>query len=543
MVKKLFKGPQTRKSVFGVPLIIAVVVFSLAAGGTSQAARTGGAVRNPVVGSPVGSGAVPPSSIRSGLVPTVSPIDRSSNRVVTGNIGGGRHFRGVVPYNAVTDFAGTLGSTSLDSFLRRSAGLGWRKPVSYYSQTATVATTRAGSHGVFRPPTARLDNRADGGFSLRSALPKKTSATGPYGESVGADNIDGAWQWGTVNLEKGAWRPQSIPNIRSRPMANTAERLEKLLSGKISDYQQERRLKAEQREQKAKFWFGIEQAGDKAAESKKDLIGKEDSLKPAARLQPDIDVLEPFKPLEPGRQVERVEEQKQLDVYEQMKRQIGDLRQEPFTTEKPAKRPSGEDEKKLLLQGRQEEKFSTQKLAEADLAAVKAKTILGKHETFASFSKDKFNRYLRAGENYLKQGKYHRAADAFTMASIYKPSDPLAYAGKAHALFAAGEYMSSALFLFRTLEIFPEYARFKVDLEGMVGDRDKLESRIVDVEQWLKKSGAGELQFLLGYVYYQLDRLERGRRAIDAAYQKMPDSPAVAAVKKAIDDAIKAAER
>jgi tetratricopeptide (TPR) repeat protein len=149
---------------------------------------------------------------------------------------------------------------------------------------------------------------------------------------------------------------------------------------------------------------------------------------------------------------------------------------------------------------------------------------------------------MRAGEQYLKQGRYYRAADAYTLASLYKPKDPLAYAGKSHALFASGEYMSSALFLSRTLQIFPEYARFKIDIVAMVGDRDKLESRIVDVEEWLKRSDAPELQFLLAYVYYQMDRLQPAKDAIGAAFKKMPQSPAVLALKKAIEDSSAANE-
>ena len=142
---------------------------------------------------------------------------------------------------------------------------------------------------------------------------------------------------------------------------------------------------------------------------------------------------------------------------------------------------------------------------------------------------------MRAGEMYLKQGRYYRAADAYTLASIYKPDDPLVYAGKSHALFAAGEYMSSALFLARALEIFPEYARFKIDIVAMSGNRDMLESRMVDIVQWLKKSNAPELQFLLSYVYYQMNRLEWAKRAVGAAYEKMPNAPAVITLKEAIE--------
>ena len=89
------------------------------------------AIRNPAIKNPVGPGTVPVSSYKSGLVPSVNPIDRTSDLIVTGNISGGKHFRGVVPYNAITDFGGTLGSTSIDSFLRQSSGLGWTKPTPY----------------------------------------------------------------------------------------------------------------------------------------------------------------------------------------------------------------------------------------------------------------------------------------------------------------------------------------------------------------------------------------------------------------------------
>jgi tetratricopeptide (TPR) repeat protein len=190
----------------------------------------------------------------------------------------------------------------------------------------------------------------------------------------------------------------------------------------------------------------------------------------------------------------------------------------------------------FAAEGQTQEISPADKLAEVDLSAARAETILGPYETFASFSEDKFNQNMLAAEIYLKQGKYYRAADAYTLASLYKPDDPLAYAGKSHALFASGEYMSSALFLSRCLQIFPEYARLKIDIVAMVGDRDKLETRVVDVEEWLGKSGAPELQFLLAYVYYQMDRLDKAKEAISEAYRLMPQDTAVRVLKKAIDD-------
>jgi tetratricopeptide (TPR) repeat protein len=238
---------------------------------------------------------------------------------------------------------------------------------------------------------------------------------------------------------------------------------------------------------------------------------------------------------------------KKFDVYEQMKWKVFALEkgveslaagkvQEAGDDEKELSKEAGEGEEGTGRQRRPETKSPVDGLSGAELA-VRAKSILGRHETFASYSEDKFNEHIRAAERYLKEGKYYRAADAYTLASIYKPDDPLAYAGKSHALFAAGGYMSSALFLSRALEIFPEYARFKVDIEAMVGDRDVLESRIADVGQWLASFNVPELHFLLAYVYHQMGRADRARQEISAAYEKMPDSPAVVTLKEAIEAA------
>jgi len=182
--------------------------------------------------------------------------------------------------------------------------------------------------------------------------------------------------------------------------------------------------------------------------------------------------------------------------------------------------------------------------SDADLSA-EAKAILGTHKSFASFVDEKFNQHLIAGEKCLKQGKYYRSADAYTLALIYKPEEPLAYAGKSHALFAAGEYMSSALYLSRAIVAESEkdkaegdeIQQFLASCSKLLAsiDRDKLEDRVVDVERWYQRSNSAELQFLLSYIYYQMGRLDAAREAVAGAYEKMPDVPAVIALKRAID--------
>ncbi|MHC4559206.1 MAG: tetratricopeptide repeat protein [Planctomycetota bacterium] len=176
-------------------------------------------------------------------------------------------------------------------------------------------------------------------------------------------------------------------------------------------------------------------------------------------------------------------------------------------------------------------------LSQAELSA-KAKRIMGSHTNLESYSGAKFNQHMLTAENYLKAGRYYRAVDSFTLASIYKPNNPAALAGKGHALFAAGEYISSALFISRALAIEPEYTRTKVNLVAILGGEKKLASKIVDVEEWLAKSDSIELQFLLSYIHYRTGKLSQAKQTIDAAYEKMSQSPAIKALKTAIDYAI-----
>ncbi|TKJ39336.1 MAG: hypothetical protein CEE38_00940 [Planctomycetes bacterium B3_Pla] len=175
------------------------------------------------------------------------------------------------------------------------------------------------------------------------------------------------------------------------------------------------------------------------------------------------------------------------------------------------------------------------KLSRADLSG-QAKRIMGSHKNLDSFSEIKFNHHVQAAKDHLKAGRYYRAADSFELASVYKPDDPPAVAGRSLALFAAGEYMSSALFLSRALAIRPEYAQARIDLVAMLGGRSRLAERTADAEQWLARSGSGKLQLLLSYVYYQTGRFNEAKQAIEAAYTKMPQSPAVPAIRAAIDN-------
>jgi len=542
--------------------ILAVLFFTF----PSEAARP---INNRTVNNPIGSATVPASSIRSGLLRTPDPIDTSSNLVVAGNVGGGRHFRGVVPYNAASDFEANLGSTLLDSFLRRSAGSQnftryTGRNIPYYSLSKTVTTTRPGRAGVVIPPTTKIKFHTSGTSALPS-LSKNRFMFGRDGRIL-IRKPASSQLYLPDNVTQNPSQSQDVAFGVPRPMARNPQELESLILEQIRKSSQRRRMTTKQdQQQMEQFQHDLKQVSDKTAELKQSLINQDDSLRISLKKKLDNDVPQPFEQSTLMKQVSEEPFQtqinafdvtsKQSDVYEQMQQQLETIqkaleqsRAAGETKEFTDSQQHGDTilrvtkRKRVRLGSLQkDDKIGTQPgHVQIHFAGSQMKgSLLAPHRTFASSAEDKFNQHIRAAEQYLKQGRFYRAADAYTLASIYKPSDPLAYAGKSHALFAAGEYMSSALFLSRALEIFPEYAKFKIDIATMVGDRDKLESRIADIEHWLQTNEVGELQFLLGYVYYQMNRLSRAKKAIDIAYEKMPNSPAVIALKKAIDDAIK----
>jgi tetratricopeptide (TPR) repeat protein len=604
--------------------IIAAVVFFTGVSGP------GWAIENPAIRNPVGFGTLPPSNIRSGLIRSPNPIDTSGNLVITGNIRGGRHFRGIVPYRASSYFEAVTAS-SLDSFLRGSVGsedsgryTGAYKP--FYSPSRTVTTTRSGQAGVFRPPTAEIGGHI-GGFDAVRTLPSPSRKQVLSYPDTGilVSRFKGLRFAGFQMQGNAFWGPAESRGMRThRPMSTTPLEMERaiLTEADAQIYRDKNRIlvhreRAAREETRMEQFRGeLEQAQKRVSELEKSLADQDESLRLWSSKIMEKDALQPFElqrlrkqPTE-DKQWSRerdMEQGTELDVYEQIEQQIDELQRsyEQLVAAESAKGspiargpkeavesgggtdaegsgfvgPVSAKGRKVESKGSPEVKgFLMDELSRFQIGrksgvsqgqkdvfwvpaesrtagsepsgmnlSARAKAILGAHRSFESFSNDKLNQHLIVGERYLKEGKYYRSADAYTLALIYKPGEPLAYAGKSHALFAAGEYVSSALFLSRA--IIAESKRCKAkDCEvrqflALIAkhlvfmDRDKLEDRLMDLEGWQQRSGSAELQFLLGYIYYQIGRLDAAVEAIDGTYEKMPEEPAVVALRKVIFDA------
>jgi len=559
---------------------------------------------NPSIRSPVVSGTVPPSSISSGLIQSPNPIDTSGNLVITGNVIGGTHFRGLVPYGSTSSFRAPVGSSSLDSFLRYSADLQDASPYAdgygpYYSPTGTVTIATPGQPGIFTPTTARSWARAgllgSGVSADQVAMPegqamsdldisafqmslRPLSRTPQELEKVISDELGGVvpshealkylrterlplTQSGSEQYQDriGQFQYELKQNLTAEAVESEDGSLRGLRSGTVDtrfpplDSREHRVSSIEHQVMQFDRQLPQQQIGQLPAfpQTRPSLQGQQSAsggeVFPSERAELD----ELIRLAEKKAKVTPKQTDKQLHVYEQIKQRLDDLiKPDTPAASRLRSEPAGADETKPYEEPRASTEFSRMS------SAVQRTPYSGtQNKSFSSFSQEKFNWYIEAAQVYLKQGRYYRAADCYSLASIYKPGDPLAYVGKSQALFAAGEYIGSALFLSRALQVLPEYASVKVDFVEILGGQDNLEKRIADAEQRLKISDAAELQFLLGYIYYQLSRLDEAKKAIDAADQQIRNSKfeirdsaaalrvAVSAVKKAIDSAVAGSQR
>lgn len=426
----------------------------------------------------------PVSSIQDGqMSPARNPYGLEGNAIVTGNISGGRHFRGIVPYQSVSEVYGSSRTvfSTIESFSRYSSGdpyfdtTGGYQPFHLPGRTVT-SLERDGQSGLTRPQ-----------LTFRGG-------TGQY-------------------ALKGPDQPASKSSdyIVGRPFTRDTEGLEKFITIEIV------RLK--------------EELAEAEASGENDSTGSEFSyerlFEESLKAQ-DLD--KPSEPVEPDKVLSLKEQ-----LEEQLKRNQEKKSTDQLTEQLPLLEKSEEEAKQESQEKGSESGGGELKIPKLSHAEVKA--ILGEHENVKSFSVAKYEEYMRVAADFMKNNKYYRAADSYALAEVFKSNDPTAFIGRGHALFAAGEYMSSSYFIERAITISPEFASGKLDLATIFRDRDLYESRINKIAQWYKRTEAPELAFLLAYMFYQDGNLGMALQAIEEASEKMSDSPAFRTLKEIITKA------
>ncbi|MHC4187364.1 MAG: hypothetical protein ACYSRQ_04145 [Planctomycetota bacterium] len=474
-----------------------------------------------------GSGRMWPGGGQSTTFRSPNPVNLQGNNIVTRNVTGGTEFRGNVNYTSPYDFRAPTGSTQLDSFLRRTSG-------SVITQTPGTYTPYYNNLSSFRATSRQLTNPYLINSARTSRLRVDDRAASTSVPSTIRNEVDAYRYFGQSRRVNETTSPYILNDMRHQQRKTPPQVSQYLMGGQqLTDKQ--RQILDQQ------LVVDPKRISDQAPSLEYKQFNDEKSLQSYLRNNVDNDYLQQ---IETKTEENQMESEKPENFYENIEQQIMLLEKElQELAQKELMQKTQEPQNLEVETLKKEENVEGQQQTRPDLidelglSSYRAESVIGTEKKIATYMELKSAELVMEGEDWLSQQKFYRASDAFTSALIYK-EDPWAYAGKCHALFGAGEYMSSAFFLFLAIDSDPGYIELEMDITTAMGGRDILENRLVDVEKWAQESDSPDLHFLRAYFYYRIGRFDMAQEAIDIALEKTPDSTALSTLKKAIDKKI-----
>ncbi len=158
-------------------------------------------------------------------------------------------------------------------------------------------------------------------------------------------------------------------------------------------------------------------------------------------------------------------------------------------------------------------------------------------ETLAGNRETKANQYIRRAEDLVRKGEYYRASTLYNLASAIEPENPLIRLGHGNALLAAGEYLTAVNEITSAIEAYPAVAYLKLDLNRFVHDPTVLDIRRADLEDRLGRKEDYRLQFLLGYTEYYTGLEKFGMPDLEKAAAEAPKGSVIASFPQMLKDA------
>ena len=501
---------------------------------------------NPVSGGPAISPTTPVSSYSPSTFSATPVPSARGNYIMTGNVGGLQYFHGSLPYTTQGAFMGKLESTSLDSFLRYST------PTSqtFYSRTASpqipIFSGFAGSEKVRTPnladQTAIL--QANSSITLAQTPTSALDISIPYSQQTGLLGRVSGYKspeefiaiqpqlQTTVPIVPDQTRKSLLDIIKSDKTADLSVPLTtnapddakkaKAQPEKTTDTFDQIKTQMEQLNQQLDRPETKEAADQKIKEAIEQQWKEKISTASGESKPPSLPTpagspaqgqVQPGQPT-PGSQTTIP----QLTVPQLT---IPQLTIPQLTVPQPT------PQRPITPQPRSEQ-------APPKTGAAPASNAFARTEDAEKPFKEKANQYLSSAYKLLKEQNFYQAADDFTWASLYRPSDPNGYVGKAVALFAAGEYVSSSRLLAAGLNLSCDYAKTPLELAELLGGKEKLDSRIADLEKTARAGNSGELYFLLAYIQYKTEQSQQAKNTIDEAERKLPNDQLVKSLKSII---------
>jgi len=409
------------------------------------------------------------------------------NLMITGNVGGGQSFQGLVPYSNPAEFQGAAaGIGVLSNFQRDSTG--------YESLSRPLGAPR-----YYFDPSRQVTGSFAGQVTNTANVANYLNVT-PVGRTMSM--------------------PFTASDMSVRPFSQSIHPLSAPPQTVLPDYANTQNLPVG-----APKMPWMTDPSFSASAAKPSLTpGDSASNRPdlATSLEsPFVPGLQPSQnqPLNPLEQTS-VPEPTAVDFYLQFQQQL---------QEKQAAESSAKKEAKSDAAGTSSETpaspLPSAPLPEPSGPGVSA-SASAPLASNAELRQKQFEHFMKQGAAQIKQGNYYLAANTFDSAAIYMPDEPIIYMAKCHALFAAGEYMSAAFFLNQTFAMAPDVAKQSRNPIPLFASPEEFQKRLDALKKWQQNTSRPELLFLQGYLEYQIGSLAEAKESLEKAVQsKQPPAP------------------
>ncbi|MHC4415067.1 MAG: hypothetical protein ACYS0G_07275 [Planctomycetota bacterium] len=459
---------------------------------------------------------------------------RRRNLLITGNVAGGRGFRGTVGYTAEYDFRGELGSDDLFAFRAESA----------YSNPSVITAGRTFERLRFGQHLGVIEFRRAGHAASLPGLSERRFVPGAQvDDRIRTDQL--VLSSTTSLLRESASEAAVVGMVRdeeNRPVVATAS---SVLGLQLSPMQARGQFLGLSSFDLARTRQDIE-AGRKVATLGVPFeAGFQDLLPPALRGEPRAPAgqIEPTMPqnriesgFEPGYRsiLERIAERHAVaeggepaagqETLTDLGERFDRLREHLLTAEEPTAsapaKPAGE------TPGRPGEPV----VGEPTRMSVADFGVVLRHdeqlERLASEDQGRFNELMVSAEELLRAGEYFKAERRFVRALRFTPGHPLAIAGMGHAQIGAGLYLPAALILRRLLTHHPEMIDVRYGPE-LLPERVRLNIAVRTVREGMRREqrDRASYAFLLAYIGHQLGDQSLIVEGLNVMAEVSPDDP------------------
>lgn len=468
-----------------------------------------------------------------------TPVDYNSrNLLVTGNVAGGRGFRGSVGYTADTDFRGKTGSDATFKFEADSA----------YSNVVFGSSSMSRDRFLVAQGLGAFEYRRE---STPIGLQAQRIAADQPDSRMRLDRANTAMALGRLNYEAGEDRTVATGNAPSgEPIRYIVSPLRGLQTERLTDPVVKSGLGLyEQARARQEIAMGLAKPEDFAPRARAVERGMLDTqVKPtdigeASRMQAQLfsqgyldilksvdtaaarktgdegatidrvkrDLDEMTKPRVPGKldleKLDAEKERAEKEAKEAAAKQATDGVPPVEPDGATAGQARGKDDPLLKSTDREAEREKDREKVRGKLMTVDEMAEVLRHgktvTTLGREDKRRVDELTALGEAALKSGDYFAAERRFLQAQDYRTGNPLIEVGMAHAQLGGGLYLSASLTLRNLMKTHPELLDTRYD-RALLPAPSRLEDAVKLIRE---RIAAGEDRanygFLLAYIGHQ----------------------------------------